>query len=145
MPFDDIQQETDSMSALASMPQEDPGMGSPDMGPPNIGAQSGAEQSGVEQLGGPGVDTPQEQQAFQMLMKGAEMFRQAAQTDPTVRHIIDKFLQDGFLQISEHYGFGEEGKLALKQAQMTKGRAQASAVTGQGPQSGPPVGGPPTA
>lgn len=128
MPFDEIQQQTDSMSELAGIPQ-DPGMSA---GPP--------EPQG-EQLGGPGVDTPQEQQAVQMLMKGAEQFRQAAQTDPSVRHLVDKLLQDGFLQISEHYGFGEEGKLALKQAQMTKNRAQAQAVSG--PQEGPPMQGPP--
>jgi len=141
MPFDDIQQQTDSMGELASMPQG--GMEGPPT--PEIGGELGGQQGGGQQLGGPGVDTPQEQQAVQMLMQGAQMFRQAAQTDPSVSHIIDKFLQDGFLQISEHYGFGEEGKLALKQAQMTKGRAQASAVSGQGPQSGPPVGGPPMA
>lgn len=138
MPFDDAQQQTDSLSALASLPAEGGAVGgAPPEGAP--GAETGA------QLGGPGVDTPQEQQAVEMLMQGAQMFRQAAQTDPSVRHIIDKFLQDGFIQISEHYGFGEEGKLALKQGQMMKSRAQASVVTGQGPQSGPPVGGPPTA
>jgi len=137
MPFDEIQQETDSLGALASMPQEDPGMSGPPMGGPEMGAQPGAQPG--QQLGGPGVDTPQEQQAVQLLMQGAQAFRQAAETDPSVRHLIDKFLQDGFLQISEHYGFGEEGKMALKQAQMTKNRAQASAVMGQGPQQGPPT------
>ena len=129
MPYEDIQQQTDSMSELASMPQE----AGPDMG-------GAPEMGGQEQLGGPGVDTPQEQQAVQLLMQGAQAFRQAAETDPTVRHLVDKLLQDGFLQISDHYGFGEEGKMALKQAQMTKNRAQASAVMGQGPQQGPPQG-----
>lgn len=138
MPFDDVQQQTDSLSALSNMPQEGGGMGGEGMMPPDAGG-------GGEQLGGPGVDTPQEQQAVKMLMEGAQLFRQAAGTDPSVRYIVDKLLQDGFLQISEHYGFGEEGKLALKQAQMTKNRAQASTVTGQGPQAGPPVGGPPIA
>jgi len=142
MPFDDIQQQTDSLSELSALPGADTGA---PQGPP-IGADPGAQQGAPgEQLGGPGVDTPQEQQAVQMLMQGAQMFRQAAQTDPSVSHIIDKFLQDGFLQISDHYGFGEEGKMALKQAQMTKGRAQASAVSGQGPTAGPPIGGPPIA
>ena len=133
MAFEDVQQETDSLGALASMPQGEQEMSGPPMGDPGMGAQAG------QQLGGPGVDTPQEQQAVQLLMQGAQAFRQAAETDPSVRHIIDKFLQDGFLQISDHYGFGEEGKVALKQAQMTKNRAQASAVMGQGPQSGPPM------
>ena len=137
MPFDDIQQQTDSMSALASMPQEGAPMqpGGPPMGGP---------EQGVEGMGGPGIDTPQEKQAVELLMQGAQVFRQAAQIDPTVAHIIDKFLQDGFLQISEHYGFGEEGKLALKQAQMMKGRAKAQAVNTPGPTQGPPIGGMPS-
>ena len=125
----------DSLGQLAAQPLDEGQPTGPLPGP----MQGMAEQSAG--LGGPGVDTPQEQKAVDLLMKGAMMFREAAQTDPSVRPIIDKILQDGFLQVSEHYGFGEEGKLAVKQAQLTRNRAQASAFGGGGPRpSGPPIG-----
>ena len=114
MPFDDIAQQTDSIGQLAGMPQSQ-------------------ASGGGQGQGGPGIDTPQEQQAVQMLIQGMQMFRQAATTDPSIRPMIDKILQDGFLQIADHYGYGEEAKLALKQAQMQVGRARASAVEGRGP------------
>ena len=128
MPFEDIQQQTDAIGGLAGMPQA--------QGLEGAGGAGGA--GGVQGMGGPGVDTPQEQQAVQLLMQGAQMLRQAAQVDPSIRPIIDKLLPDAFLQITQHYGFAEEGKMALKQAQMQQGRARASAVGGMGPTQGPP-------
>lgn len=130
MPFEDIQQQTDAIGGLAGMPQAQ-------------GMEGAGGAGGVQGMGGPGVDTPQEQQAVQLLMQGAQMLRQAAQVDPSIRPIIDKLLPDAFLQITQHYGFAEEGKMALKQAQMQQGRARASAVGGMGPTQGPPTG-PPT-
>jgi len=130
MPFEDIQQETDALGGLASMPQQG-------------GAPTAPMEGGGQQLGGPGVDTPQEQKAVQLLIQAATAMREAATVDPSIRGIIDKVLPDAFLQISSHYGFGEEGKLALKQANMQRDRAQAAKLGGGGgPMQGPPVGPP---
>ena len=108
MAFEDTQQQTASLGDLSAMPQ-DPG------------------------AGGPGIDTPQEQQAVELLMQAAQGFRQAAETDPSVKPIIDAILQDAFLKITTHYGFGEEGKMALKQAQMGQEKARSSALSYGGP------------
>jgi len=144
---------SDQMSQLSQMPQggdaggapmsmQDPQGGQPPQGnmqmPPQ-GMQSGAQNA----LGGPGVDTPQEQKAVQMLMQGAMLMRQAAEVDPSVAPIIDKMLQDSYLQITKHYGFEQEGKMAMQQAQMQKSRMKAQAFNspgGQQAQGGPPLG-----
>jgi len=131
MPIDEMTQQTDSLSQLSGMPQG----GMP---------QGGMPQGGAPGMGGPGVDTPQEKQAVEKLMQAAQLMRAAANDDPSIRPMIDKTLQDAFLQITEHYGFGEEGKLALKQAQIGQNRARASALEGAGPPTqGPPMQGPP--
>jgi len=124
MPFDDIAQQTDALSSLSAMPEQD---------------SSGAPEADT---GGPGIDTPAEQKAVQMFIEGMKLIRQGAMADPSTRPIVDKFLQDTFLQLAQHYGYGEEGKLALKQAQMGETRARSNALSGAptGPMSGPPVG-----
>jgi hypothetical protein len=129
MPFDETLQETDSLSELSSMPQD-----SQQEMPMDASG-------GIPGLGGPGVDTPQEQEAVKNLMEAAKLFRVAAQSDPSIKPIIDTFLQDAFLKITDHYGFGEEGKMALKQAQMAQSKARSAALTyGKPPTQGPPVG-----
>lgn len=147
---------TDQMSQLSQMPQ-DGGGGMPQMPmqpqegmPPQGGSPQGSplppqgmQQGAQNALGGPGVDTPQEQQAVQMLMKGAMLMRQAAEVDPSVAPIIDKMLQDSYLQITKHYGFEQEGKMAMQQAQMQKSRMKSQAFNspgGQQAQGGPPLG-----
>ena len=147
MAFDDTMQETEGISALSAMPEQG---GAPE-GPPGGGVEG---MPGIPGLGGPGVDTPQEQKAVQALMEGAKAFRMAAQSDPSIKPLVDALLQDGFIKITQHYGVGEEGKMALKQAQMAQGRARSAALSygagptqgppiGSGPPSGPPVSGPP--
>ena len=130
---------------LSQLSQLDPGSqaGPPmqDSSPGPMQGPVGAPlQAGAQSLGGPGVDTPQEQKAVQMLMQGAMLFRQAAQIDPSVSPIVDKMLQDSYLQITKHYGFEQEGKLALQQAQMQKNRMKSQAFSSPAGQSGPPVG-----
>ena len=132
----------DQLSQLSQMPAQEgaPMEGMPPQGMPQSGAQPPL--GGQPGLGGPGVDTPQEQKAVQMLMQGAMLMRQAAQVDPSVAPIIDKMLQDSYLQITKHYGFEQEGKLALQQAQMQKNRMKSQAFSspaGQA-QAGPPMG-----
>lgn len=114
-----------------------------------IGTQQGTQQG----LGGPGIDTPQEEQAIQMLTQGAQLFRQAAETDPSIRIIIDKLLMDGFNQITKHYGMEEEGKLAIQQGLMEKrkqdtlrraGPPGGGAGMGSGAPPGPPMATPPS-
>jgi hypothetical protein len=135
MAFEDTMQETEGISALSAMPQEEEGM----QGAPPGGGVPGMP--GIPGLGGPGVDTPQEQKAVQALMEGAKAFRLAAQSDPSIKPLVDALLQDGFIKITQHYGVGEEGKMALKQAQMAEGRARSAALSyGGGPTQGPPIG-----
>ena len=138
----------DQLSQLSQMPAQGQGAGGmPAQGGPPGGAEGQPPipqgvQSFAQSLGGPGVDTPQEQKAVQMLMQGAMLFRQAAETDPSVGPIVDKMLQDSYMQITKHYGFEQEGKLALQQAQMQKNRMKSQAFSspaGQA-QSGPPMG-----
>jgi len=141
----------DQISQLSQMPQEGAGPGGlppqgPPQGPPmqpDPNMQPGAQNA----LGGPGVDTPQEQKAVQMLMQGAQMFRQAADIDPSVAPIVDKMLTDSYLQITKHYGFEQEGKMAIQQAQMQKSRMKSQAFNSPAGQQdgppGPPVGGGP--
>ena len=141
----------DQLSQLSQMPaqgQEGGGMPQGPQGGPPGGAEPQIPQgvqSFAQSLGGPGVDTPQEQKAVQMLMQGALLFRQAAQTDPSVGPIVDKVLQDSYIQITKHYGFEQEGKLALQQAQMQKNRMKSQAFSspaGQAQGGQPPVGQP---
>lgn len=131
---------SDQLSQLSQMPmegQESMPMGQAGGQPPLAGPQS---MGGPQSLGGPGVDTPQEQKAVEMLMQGAMLFRQAAQIDPSVGPIVDKMLQDSYLQITKHYGFEQEGKLALQQAQMQKSRMKSQAFASPaGRQAGPPM------
>jgi len=110
MPYED---ETAMMGDLAAMPEPTAQGQAPPAAPPMQPGQA---------LGGQGVDTPQEQQAVELLMQAAMMMRQAAETDPGLRPYIDKHLQGAFLDISTYYGFGEDAKLALKQATMQRDR-----------------------
>jgi len=87
--------------------------------------------------GGPGIDTPQEQQATQLLVQAAQMLRQAATVDPSIRYIIDKLLLSAFQEVTRHYGVEDEGKAALQQAQLQKRNAD---IRARGPGAGP-VGG----
>ena len=132
----------DQLAQLSQMPAEGGGGGAPApmQGPPAEPQQipPGVQQM-AQQLGGPGVDTPQEQQAVQMLMQGALLFRRAAETDPSVAPIVDKMLKDSYLQITRHYGFEQEGKLALQQAEMQRNRMKANAFSSPAAQQGPPV------
>jgi hypothetical protein len=129
---------------LSQLSQMDEGGGMPQGGgmPPQGGAPLPQPmQQGAQSLGGPGVDTPQEQKAVQMLMQGAMLMRQAAEIDPSVSPIIDKMLTDSYLQITKHYGFEQEGKLSLQQAQMQKSRMKSQAFSSPaGQESGPPIG-----
>ena len=134
MPYEDIESELGSLNELSGQDtggQEmsaDPGaMG----GPPDMGSSSAPSQP----PGGPGVDTPQEQQAVKLLMQGAQAFRQAATVEPSVRYIVDKMLQETFLSVTKHYGMEQEGKLALQQAKLGGDRAKAVALSGP---PGPP-------
>jgi len=134
----------DQLSQLSQL--DDGGQGVPmssQGGPPTAdpAAMPQPMQQAGSQLGGPGVDTPQEQKAVEMLMQGAMLMRQAAQIDPSVSPIVDKMLQDSYLQITKHYGFEQEGKLALQQAQMQKNRMKSQAFASPAGQSqGPPLG-----
>lgn len=113
----------DQYAALSDLGARD----TPDMDMP---AEVGAVQQG---LGGPGVDTPQEQQAVQLLMQGAMAFRKASELDPSIRGLVDPMLQKAYLDITKHYGLEEEGKTALKQAQLQSNRARASRLTSRPP------------
>jgi len=108
-----------------------------DMEPP---PEVGAVQQG---LGGPGIDTPQEQQAIQLIMQGAMAFRKATEVDPSLRGFIDPALQKAYLDITKHYGLEEEGKTALKQAQLQSNRERSSRLTARPPVGGAPLGGGP--
>jgi len=132
----------EQMSQLSQMDAGPQGAPSPQGAPAPMQGPVGAPlQAGAQALGGPGVDTPQEQKAVQLLMQGAMMMRQAAQIDPSVSPIIDKMLQDSYLQITKHYGFEQEGKLALQQAQMQKSRMKSQRFSSPaGQQAGPPLG-----
>lgn len=122
---DTLDDQYNAMSELGA--REGPEMAAP----PEVGA--------VQQgLGGPGIDTPQEQQAVQLLMQGAMSFRKATEIDPSIRGIIDPALQKAYLEITRHYGLEEEGKTALKQAQLQSNRMRASRLSA--PPSAPPMG-----
>lgn len=122
---------------LAS-PGPGPG-GGPDMPPgpmPDPGPVTATPQSAGH--GGPGIDTPVEKQAMELLTRGAELIRKAADVDPAIRPIIDKHLENAFLDVMTTYGLGEQAKLSLKQAKMQRDQQ----VAGRLNMAGPPV--PPT-
>lgn len=126
MAYDEMAQTTDGISQLSSMDQGSaPG---PDMGGGQMpGAEAGPQGQGP---GGPGADTPQEQQAIQMLMQGAMLMRRATEVEPSIRYIVDDLLQKAYLGITKHYGMEQEGKLALQQARLQSDRNKAVAITG---------------
>ena len=143
MPYDDIAGQTSAMGQLSSM---DSGEGSGAMqapaGGPPMGGPSGQPPMGETAApGGPGPDTPQEQQALQLLMQGALMFRRATEIEPSIRYMIDDLLQKAYLGVTKHYGMEQEGKLALQQAQLKANRNKAVAITGPPRQTKPPMGG----
>jgi len=135
MPYEDIAAETDSMQALSGGPSGEPMPGPEPGGPP---MQEPGMQAPTGGMGGPGIDTPQEQQAVQMLTQGAQALRQAADTDPSIRYIIDKALKDTFLAITKHYGLEQEGKAALQQAELQANRERSQNVMPSGGPQGPP-------
>lgn len=147
MPYEDIAAETQGVSDLSSM---DTSGGGPEMSapggppsgpptappiPPNEPLGQAAQPAGG--LGGPGIDTPQEKQAMQSVMEGMMALRKAATSDPSLRVVIDQHLQKMFLDITSHYGLAEEGKAALKSAQLMANRQHAAPIMGP---PGPPGG-----
>jgi len=128
MPFDDIQAETDSLDALSG--QGDVMPTGQELGMQGEGMSAPGGQSPGQSPGGPGVDTPQEQQAVQLFMQGAQAFRQASTVEPSVRYIVDEMLQKAFLSITKHYGMEQEGKLALQQAQLGANKQKSANLTG---------------
>jgi hypothetical protein len=144
MPYEDIAAENQGVSDLASSGGEDMGMesGPAPGGPPSAPPIPSTEPLGQAAqpaggLGGPGIDTPQEQQAMKAVMQGMMALRQAATADPSLRVVIDQHLQKMFLDITGHYGLAEEGKAALKSAQLMANRQRSGAVMGP---PGPPGG-----
>ena len=122
-----------------------PSGGTAPPGPPVAGAQQVAQgpagpgldaAGGIPGLGGPGVDTPQEQQDLEFFSQGAMMLRRAAEVDPSIRYIIDKHLQQTFMEVAKHYGVEQEGKLAMQQAQLGANRERAGAIMGPPPSGG---------
>ena len=144
-----ISPEAEGISQMASMPpdaqagppqgQPMPGLGGPQMqGPPMAGPEGGLE-GAPGGPGQPGVDTPQEQKAIQLLTQAAVLMREAANVEPSIRHIVDDTLQRSFLAVTKHYGIEQEGKLAMQQAQLTKNRTMSSRIGGG---MAPPTGSP---
>uniref|UniRef100_A0A6M3J541 Uncharacterized protein n=1 Tax=viral metagenome TaxID=1070528 RepID=A0A6M3J541_9ZZZZ len=125
----------DEMSSIGGLADIEPGgqdmqmpaEGGPDM---SMDTQPTGQQPTGQPPGGPGIDTPQEQQAIQLLMQGAQAFRQAASVEPSIGYIIDNHLQAAFLEITRHYGMEEEGKVALKRAKGERDRTQAAKISG---------------
>uniref|UniRef100_A0A6M3IMC9 Uncharacterized protein n=2 Tax=viral metagenome TaxID=1070528 RepID=A0A6M3IMC9_9ZZZZ len=133
--------ENEMMGQLAAMPgaggaqgAQPPGPVGP-TGPPDLAAAPGSEPT-TQPPGGPGVDTPQEMKALELLGQAAVMFRQATEAEPSIRFIADKYLPLIFADITKHYGIEQEGKLAMQQAQLQKQR-QGSPLAGGPPK--PPV------
>ena len=130
MAFEDTQQMTEGIGQLSAM---EPEMGASPMGASMEGAPAqqtpppGAE---GQAPGGPGPDTPQEQQALQLLMQGALMMRRATEIEPSIRYIIDGLLEKAYLQVTKHYGMEQEGKLALQQSKLRANQTRAAALTG---------------
>jgi hypothetical protein len=139
MAYDDIAAETNGMSQLSSMGPPSGGMQSAPVGAAGLGAGG----SPTPPPGGPGADTPQEQQALQLLLQGATMMRRATEIEPSIRYIIDDLLQKAYLGVTKHYGLEQEGKLALQQAKLQADRGRAVALTGppKPRQMGPSTGG----
>lgn len=107
-------------------------------GPP--GMEAGGGEGPGQGPGGPGIDTPAEQQAVQLIAQGMAMLRQAATLEPSIRWIMDSSLPKLMLEVAKHYGVEEEAKLALQQAQLQKRKADTIRRAGPPPApSGPPV------
>jgi len=123
MPVDEI----NYMNEIAAMPGEN----TAEMPPAEMPMEEPSEGS---QLGGPGIDTPQEKAAIAKLIQGGIFMRQATQHDPSIRYILDQHLEKMFLDIANHYGVAEEGKLALKQAKMRVAEKRRNRL------AGPPIG-----
>jgi len=139
--------ELDSMDQLSELPDDSGGApggppmpGGPPTGPsagpptgPPVGPPPSQLQpavSGAGGLGGPGIDTPGEKKAMVALSRGVMAIREATKFDPSLRPIVDKMLQDGFLQIMRHYGMEQEGKLSLQQAKMKADRMRSAPLRG---------------
>ncbi len=117
-------------------------MGGPGPGPsgPMMGQGGPGQAAGGpgQAPGGPGPDTPQEQQALKLFMQGGQAFRQAAQVEPSIRWIVDKALQQMFLEITKHYGMEQEGKLAMQQHKLASDKQKSAQVMGP-PTAGPEI------
>ena len=136
MPYNNIAQETEGLGQLSSMEGGAEPMGMEQQAP--VGQQAPSQPPG-----GPGIDTPQEQQAVQLLMQGALLMRRATEIEPSIRYIIDDLLQKAYLGVTKHYGMEQEGKLALQQSQLQANRGRSAALMGppkQGAQQQPPTG-----
>jgi len=141
--------ETDGLRQLTSMPQGGaPTAPQPGARPmPTPGAQPGISAAGPSAGGAPGargIDTPQEQKAMQLLAQAATLVREAANTEPSIRYIADKYLVSMFTDVTKHYGLEEEGKLALQQAQMQKRNQSIAGRTGPPTGAGAPTAAPTT-
>jgi len=137
-------QEMDAMNSLASEPGPGPGMDPSQAGPPSpdmstppggtpVAGPSGAEGAANK------IDTPQEEQAMKYVIQGSILLREAANTDPSIRYIIDDILLKGFTAVTKHYGLEQEGKLGLQQAQLQKQREQTVKMNQPSQPPGPPV------
>lgn len=142
-----ISPEAEGISQMASMPGTNegpsmPGMANPVQGPqmqgPPMAGPEGGPGGAPGGPGQPGVDTPQEQKAIQLLTQAAVLMREAANVEPSIRHIVDDTLQRSFLAVTKHYGIEQEGKLAMQQSQLTKNRMMSSRIGGG---MAPPTGG----
>jgi len=132
MPVDEI----NYMNEIAAMPGENTAEMPPaemPMEEPSVDTTTPPTSEG-SQLGGPGIDTPQEKAAIAKLIQGGIFMRQATQHDPSIRYILDQHLEKMFLDIANHYGVAEEGKLALKQAKMRVAEKRRNRL------AGPPIG-----
>ena len=151
MPYDDIETQTNGISQLSAMdegggpggPSGPGGPGGPDMGGQPMGGPGqpmGGQQT--QGPGGPGIDTPQEQQALKLMMQGAVLFRRPTEIEPSIRYLVDELLQKTYLGVTRHYGMEQEGKLALQQSKIRADRGRAVALTGPPRGQARPGGGP---
>ena len=96
----------------------------------DLAGLQGAPDQGVGQMAGQGV-----QKAVEALMGAMQLMNIAIEADPSLTAILRPMMQKTFLTVADHYGHGEEAKLALKKAKMQGP---------QGPPMGAPAGAPPT-
>lgn len=121
-----FENEMQGLSNLASTPEEG---GPPDTGPVGPGGASPGPAQSPGGQGGPGIDTPAEQQALKLMMAGAMAYRKAATVDPTLRPIVDKHMQTLYMEVMKHYGMEQEGKLAMQQASLQRDREMSARVS----------------